>query len=58
MKVKVLAALMMTVVMSLAAFASEQRRMCMEPTVADNRAMTAADGQESVVVTMDVNAAN
>jgi hypothetical protein len=57
MKVKVFAALMMTVVMSLAAYASEQRRMCMETTVADDSVMIAADSRESVVA-MDLNAAN
>lgn len=58
MKVKVIAALTMTIVMSLAAFASEQRRMCNEAAAADDRAMIAGESREATVIAMNVNAAN
>ena len=58
MKVKVIAALMIAVVMSLAAFASEQRRMCNELAVAEETAVTADEGQETTVIAMNVSAAN
>ena len=58
MKVKVIVALMMTVVMSLAAFASEQRRMCNATVVADASAVTADETSETAVVAMKVNVAN
>lgn len=58
MKVKVIAALMMTVVMSLAAFASEQRRMCNETVVADASAVIADEAPDTAVIAMKVNVAN
>ena len=51
MKIKVIAALSMTIVMSLAAFASEQRRMCVEIPVAD-------DGHKVYVVAKQDNVTN
>lgn len=51
MKVKVIAALMMAVAMSLAAFASEQRRMCHE-SVSDD------ESREVTVIAMNDDVAN
>ena len=58
MKVKVIAALMMTVVMSLAAFASEQCRMCNELTAAEDRTVVADESRETTVIAMNVDATN
>ena len=58
MKFKVIAALMMTVVMTLAAFASEQRRMCQEVTVTNDQPVLADDVRETTVIAMNVDAAN
>jgi len=58
MKVKVIAALMMTVVMSLAAFASEQRRMCNELAAAEDRTVVADESRETTVIAMNVDATN
>lgn len=51
MKVKVIAALMMTVAMTLAALASEQRRMCHESALAD-------EGRDTTVIAMNEDVAN
>jgi len=58
MKVKVIAALMMTVVMSLAAFASEQRRMCNESAAKNNPTVITAESRENTDSAMSVNVAN
>ena len=50
MQVKVIAALVMTVAMSLAAFASEQRRMCHEGISPDDRTVIADEGREATVI--------
>ena len=51
MKVKVYSALLMAVVMTLAAFASEQRRMCHQSLAAD-------DSRDATVTAMHVDATN
>ena len=52
MKVKVIAALMMAVAMSLAAFASEQRRMCHESASADDRTVIADESRKTTIIAM------
>ena len=58
MKGKVFAALLMTLVMSLAAFASEQRRMCIEHAPADDSVVMPEEGQETIVLAMETNVTN
>ncbi len=58
MKVKILTALMMTVVMTFAAYASEQRRMCHETAVADDEVVVTIDGREATIIAMNIDVTN
>ena len=58
MKVKVIAALVMTVAMTLAAFASEQRRMCYESAAAHDQTVIVDESREATIIAMSVDVAN
>ncbi len=58
MKTKVFAALLLTCVMALAAFASEQRRLCNVPAVADEGPVVADENRETTVIAMKMDEAN